>query len=96
MARPANSSADAPNGSGNFVASAVMRWFGTSLDVLRNQNVETKGVGCRFQLPAVCSNQYRDSPVSTWPFPGMSVGRTTSKAEMRSVATISRASSPAS
>ena len=41
-------------------------------------------------MSAICSNQYSESPDSTRPLSGMAVGRTTSKAEMRSVATISR------
>ena len=56
-------------------------------------SVESRWFGT---MSVVCSNQYRDNPVRTCPFPGMSVGRTTSKAEMRSVATITRAWSAAS
>ena len=48
-------------------------------------------------LMTICrerSNQKHDSAVSTAPFPGMGSGRTTSKADMRSVVTIKRWASP--
>src|ERR1035437_8499094 len=41
---------------------------------------------------AVWANQKRDRPVSTRPLSGIGVGRTTSKAESRSLATSSRRS----
>jgi hypothetical protein len=44
----------------------------------------------------VRSNQNSESPVSTLPLSGIAVGSTTSKALMRSLATSSNASSPAS
>jgi hypothetical protein len=43
-------------------------------------------------ISSVRSNQNFESPVSTRPLSGIGVGRTTSKAEMRSEATISRRS----
>jgi hypothetical protein len=47
-------------------------------------------------MVAVRANHQRDIWVSTAPFSGIGVGRTTSKALMRSVATISRVPSPRS
>ena len=47
-------------------------------------------------MSPVAANQCSEHPVSTWPLPGMSVGMTTSYAEMRSLVTISRRSAPAS
>ncbi len=45
-------------------------------------------------MSRVRSNQKLESWVSTSPLPGIGVGRITSNAEMRSVATITRVSSP--
>ena len=45
-------------------------------------------------MSRVRSNQKLESCVSTSPLPGMGVGRITSNAEMRSVATITSVSSP--
>ena len=41
-------------------------------------------------IPSVAPNQNRDIPVSTLPLSGMVVGRTTSKADIRSDATSAR------
>ncbi len=41
---------------------------------------------------SVASNHHADICVSTWPLPGMPVGRTVSNAEMRSVVTMSSVS----
>ena len=47
-------------------------------------------------LPAVMANQKAEMLERTTPFSGMAVGRTTSKAEMRSVATMSSRPPPRS
>src|SRR5207253_7018825 len=44
-------------------------------------------------IAAVCANQYAERPVSTRPLSGISVGSTTSKVEIRSLATSSSRSS---
>ena len=59
-----------------------------------NASIPTSVQWLRTMAP-VRENQKRESPVSTAPLPGIGSGRTTSNADSRSVATMSRCSSPA-
>ena len=73
-------------------------------DALDRQHLEPPALGrapvvaqreqvVRHERPRVCANQNAESPVSTRPLSGISVGSTTSKVEMRSLATSSSRSS---